>query len=80
MAHRDGGAADVGKFMQIELRFGDGTVMLADEFPEAGIVGPQTLGGSPGAFHLLTDDVEALWNRALAAGGKEQWVLGSSAM
>ena len=60
-----------GKFMQIELRFGDSTVMLADEFPEAGVVGPETLGGSPGAFHLLTDDVEALWTSAIAAGGKE---------
>jgi PhnB protein len=65
-----------GKFMQIELRFGDATVMLADEFPEAGVVGPETLGGSPGAFHLVTDDVAALWKRALAAGAKELQPLG----
>jgi PhnB protein len=65
-----------GKFMQIELRLGDATVMLADEFPEAGIVGPQTLGGSPAAFHLVTDDVAPLWNRAVAAGAKELQPLG----
>lgn len=65
-----------GKFMQIELQFGEATVMLADEFPEAGIVGPQALGGSPVAFHVVTDDVEALWKRALAAGGKELQPLG----
>jgi catechol 2,3-dioxygenase-like lactoylglutathione lyase family enzyme len=29
-----------GRFMQIELRFGDSTVMIADEFPEMGVVSP----------------------------------------
>jgi len=64
------------KFMQIELHFGDTTVMLCDEFPDAGIVGPQTMGATHGAFHLLTDDVSALWERALAAGAKELQPLG----
>jgi hypothetical protein len=31
--------------MQIELRFGDSTVMIADEFPEMGVVSPLTVGG-----------------------------------
>jgi len=29
-----------GRFMQIELRWGDSTVMIADEFPELGVVSP----------------------------------------
>lgn len=47
-----------GRVMSVELRFGDSTLMLADEFPEMGIVSPQTLGGTYMALHLIVDDVE----------------------
>ncbi|HSP72413.1 MAG TPA: VOC family protein [Gaiellaceae bacterium] len=57
-----------GKFMQIELRFRDSSVMIADEFPELGVVSPLTLGGTYGALTIATDDVDALWRRALDAG------------
>jgi PhnB protein len=33
-----------GKFIQIEVRVGGCTVMLADEFPDMGVVSPLTLG------------------------------------
>jgi PhnB protein len=59
-----------GRFMQIELRFGDSTVMIADEFPELGVVSPLSVGGTAGALVIRTDDVEALWGRAVAAGAK----------
>lgn len=59
-----------GKVMTIEMRFGDSTVMMADEFPEQGIVSPLTLGGTYGALQIDTDDVDALWERALAAGAR----------
>jgi len=55
------------RFMQIELRFGDDVVMIADEFPEYGVVSPLALGGTYGALTITTDDVDALWERALAA-------------
>jgi hypothetical protein len=38
------------------------TVMIADEFPEMGVVSPLT-GGVYSAFSIHTDDVEALWER-----------------
>jgi PhnB protein len=60
----------VGRFMQIELRFGDSTVMIADEFPELGVVSPLSVGGTAGALVIQTDDVEALWGRAVAAGAR----------
>jgi PhnB protein len=60
-----------GRFMQIELRFGDSTVMIADEFPEMGAVSPLTLGGTYGALTLTVDDVDSRWERALAAGARE---------
>ena len=56
-----------GRFMQIELRFGDSTVMIADEFPEMGVVSPLTVGGVYSTLSLHTDDVDALWQRAVAA-------------
>jgi PhnB protein len=59
-----------GKFMQIELRFGESAVMLADEFPELGVVSPLTLGGTYGALTIETDDADALWARALEAGAE----------
>jgi PhnB protein len=59
-----------GMLMSVELRFGDSTVMLADEFPEMGIVSPQTLGGTYMALHLMVDDVDKVWQRALDAGAE----------
>jgi uncharacterized glyoxalase superfamily protein PhnB len=57
-----------GRFMQIELWFGDAQVMLSDEFVELGVVSPETLEGSPVVLHLRVDDVDAVWNRAVEAG------------
>jgi PhnB protein len=59
-----------GKFMQIELRFGESTVMVADEFPELGVLSPLSIGGTATVLHLSTDDVDALWERAVAAGAE----------
>jgi PhnB protein len=54
--------------LTIELRFGDSTLAIADEFPDMGIVSPLTLGGTYGALHLAVDDATAVWQRALDAG------------
>ncbi len=57
-----------GKYMQIALWFGDSAVMLADEFPEAGILSPLAMGGTPIVLHISTENVDALWQRAVDAG------------
>ena len=59
-----------GRFMQIELRFGDSVVMIADEFPELDVLSPLEIGGTYGALHIATDDADALWQQAIAAGAK----------
>ena len=59
-----------GKLMSVELRFGESTVNLADEFPELGILSPISLGGTYGALVIATDDVDVLWKRALEAGAE----------
>jgi PhnB protein len=59
-----------GRFMQIELRFGDSTVMIADEFPEFGVVSPLTVGGVYSTLGIHSANVEALWQRAVDAGAE----------
>ena len=57
-----------GRIMHAEMRMGDSTIMLSDEFPEQGIKSPQSLGGSPCGIHLYVEDVDAAFKRAVDAG------------
>ena len=59
-----------GKLMQVELRFGDSTVMLADEFPDLGVVSPLSIGGTATVLHFSSDDVDAVWQRAVDGGAE----------
>jgi len=59
-----------GRVMTIEVAIGESTVMVADEFPDAGIVSPLTLGGTYAALVVATDDADAIWNRAIEAGAE----------
>lgn len=61
-----------GRLGHAEIRLGDSVIMLADEFPEYGGKSPQTLGGSPVSIHLYVEDVDAFFNKALAAGARER--------
>jgi uncharacterized glyoxalase superfamily protein PhnB len=57
-----------GRLMSVELWFGDSAVMVADEFPEMGILSPQSVGGTSTVLNLYVEDVDALWERAVGAG------------
>jgi len=57
-----------GKIGHAEIKIGDSPIMLADEYPEMGYKGPQTLGGSPVSIMIYVDDVDTVFNRAVAAG------------
>jgi PhnB protein len=59
-----------GKVMTVELRLGETPVLVASEFPDAGILSPLSVGGTATVLHIATDDAEALWARALAAGAE----------
>ena len=59
-----------GKLMHASIRIGDSTVMLVDEFPEWGSLGPKSLKGSAVTIHLYVDDVDAVVARAVAAGAR----------
>jgi len=59
-----------GKLMHGMVRIGDSSLMLVDEFPDCGALGPQSLNGSPVTIHLYVADVDATVERAVAAGAK----------
>lgn len=58
-----------GKVGHAELEFGESLVMLADTFPQMGGHTPKDLGGTPVTVMLYVEDVDAVFERALAAGG-----------
>ena len=57
-----------GKIMHAEIRVGDSPIMLMDAM--MGMKGPKGFGGSPASLWLYVDDCDALFKRAVAAGGK----------
>jgi PhnB protein len=57
-----------GRIGHAEIRIGATTLMLSDEYPEMGVVGPQALGGTTFSIHLHVDDADAWIARAVEAG------------
>jgi len=62
-----------GKIMHAELKIGDSRFMVNDTMP--GYKGPKALGGSPASLWLYVENCDALFNRAVTAGGKVQMPL-----
>jgi PhnB protein len=60
------GGAD--KLVHALIRIGDSAVMLVDEFPEMGCLGPKAQGGSAVTIHLFVPDVDAVFQRVVDAG------------
>jgi uncharacterized glyoxalase superfamily protein PhnB len=57
-----------GSVMTVVLQIGESTVHIASEFPQAGILSPLSIGGTATVLQINTDDADALWERAIAAG------------
>ena len=58
-----------GKVMHAQLKFGDSTLMLADEMQGMGTcTSPKTLGGTTFSLYLLSENVDQLFAQAVAAG------------
>jgi PhnB protein len=53
-----------------ELKIGDSRLLLVDEFPEMDCRGPQSAGASPVTIHMFVDDVDVVFDKALAAGAE----------
>ena len=65
-----------GRLMSVQLRVGDSVLHVSDEFPEMGVVGPFTLGGSPVVLALNVSDADAAFSRAVDAGATVRQPLG----
>lgn len=61
-----------GKVGHAELKIGGGHVMLADEFPDHGHLGPQSRGGTTVSMLVYVPDVDKAHARAMAAGAVEK--------
>ncbi len=61
-------APDGKQVMHAEIKIGDSVLMINDEFPQMGCVGPASLGGSPVTLNLQVDDADVWFERAVKAG------------
>lgn len=57
-----------GRIGHAEIRIGNSAIMLADEHPEMGYVGPQALGGTPVSLMLYVTDADAMFTVATGLG------------
>jgi PhnB protein len=57
-----------GRIGHAEIKIGPATLMLADEYPEQGILGPRALGGTTFSLHVHVGDVDAAFEQAVKAG------------
>ena len=59
-----------GRIGHAEVQIGDSRIMLADEFPEMDARSPKSIGGSPVSIMLYVEDVDAVFQQAIAAGAR----------
>lgn len=57
--------------MHAEFRIGRAPIMMADEFPEMGYNSPNSIGGTAVSIHVLVDNVDAMFTKAIKLGAKE---------
>ncbi len=62
-----GAKGDIG---HAEVQIGDSRLMLADEHPDIGFLGPKSRGGSAVHMNVYVKDVDAVVKRAVRAGAK----------
>jgi uncharacterized glyoxalase superfamily protein PhnB len=61
-------SAPNGRLAHACLTIGDSSLMLVDEMPEHGALGPKALKGTAVVIHIYVPDVDAAIERAAAAG------------
>ena len=59
-----------GRLMHAMIRIAGSPVMLVDEMPEWGALGPKSLKGSPVTIHIYVENVDAFVAQAVAAGAR----------
>lgn len=57
-----------GRVGHAEFEISGTPIMLSEEYPELDVRSPTTLGGSPVGIHLMVEDSDAVFNRAVKLG------------
>ena len=60
------------KIGHAEIRIGDSFVMLADEWPDMGLLGPKARGGPTMSLMIYVEDSDSAFARAIAAGATQE--------
>lgn len=60
--------APEGKIGHAELEIGDSLIMVADEYPDMGFVGPKKIGGTPVTISVYVTDADAAFAEAISRG------------
>lgn len=68
-------ADPAGKIMHCELKLGTSVLMLSDEYPEMGAKSAAAYGGTPVSLMMYTEDADAAFAKATAAGAKSMMPL-----
>ena len=58
------------KIGHAEIMIGDTHLMLADEFPDMGALGPNKRGGATASFMIYVPDADSAYDKAVKAGAK----------
>lgn len=58
------------KLGHAEIRIGDSILMMSDEWPDMGALGPGKRGGPTSSFVLYVEDADAAFDKAVKAGAK----------
>ncbi len=61
-----------GETMHAEIKIGDSVIMIGEENLEEGMKSPLSLGGTPAGLMIFTEDADAAFARATAAGAKPE--------
>ncbi len=59
-----------GKIIHAEIKIGDSIIFLSEEIPGMGGKSPQSLGAYTGGMYLYVPNVDDVFAKAVAAGGK----------
>ncbi|GAA1694373.1 VOC family protein [Fodinicola feengrottensis] len=59
-----------GRIWHCELLVAGGRLLLVEEFPDMGMLAPESIGGTPVMLHIFVTDVDGTFDRAVEAGAE----------